>query len=277
MLPVVLTMLAAAPDAGTTRCGTARCESFKSARLAFERVLQRAPQVLAVGEYHELTSGPKVKSAIHRFTHELVPSLSGKATSLIVETWMTNGKCGQTEKVAVAAVKKVTERPDTTEDEIGTLLGRTFELGIANHILVIDCDEYQSMLEPDGSLDAEKSLLLVRRKVEEKALEVREKGEWGAPGKLLILYGGALHNDLVPLKDWEPFSFGPSLSKATGGQYVELDLVVPELAANDEDLLKESWFAPALLRAGTNTIVLVQPHPDVYMLVFPRKKTPKGK
>jgi hypothetical protein len=276
VIAAVLLVLAAAPDAGTL-CGTARCESFKTAKAAFERVLERAPVVLAVGEYHEIEGGPKVKSAIGRFTVELLPSLKGKATSLVLETWMTNGNCGEVEKTAVAEVKKVTQRPDETEDELTTLLNKSYAQGIANHILRLDCDEYRSMLDEKGKLDAAKSLLLVRRKIEEKALEVREKKEGGLPGKVLVLYGGAIHNDLKPLEDWAEYSFGPSLSKAIGGGYVELDLLVPEFASTDEDLQKENWFAPALKLAGTSLTVLVTPHPDVYMMVFPRKKTSKGK
>ena len=276
MLPILLVLLSAAPDGGTT-CGAVPCEAFKNARAAFERVVQRPPVVLAVGEYHEVEGGPKVKSAISRFTRELLPALKGQATSLVVETWMTNGRCGEVEKAAVAEVKKVTRRPETTEDEITTLLDASYAQGIANHILILSCDEYRGMLDEKGKLDAEKSLLLVRKKVEEKALEVREKKEGGLPGKLLILYGGALHNDLKPLEGWEPYAFGPSLSQAIDGGYVELDLVVPEFASKDEDLLKETWFAPALKLAGTRQVVLVSPSPDVYVLVFPRKKSPGGK
>jgi hypothetical protein len=276
VIALTLLLLTAAPDAGTL-CGTTKCEAFKTARAAFERAMERTPIVLAVGEYHEVEGGPKVKSAISRFTKEMLPSLKGKATSLILETWMTNGRCGEVEKKAVAEVKKVTQRPDTTEDEIQTLMDTSYGQGIANHILILDCDEYRSMLDEKGGLDAEKSLLLVRKKVEEKALEVREKKEGGLPGKTLILYGGALHNDLEPLEGWEAYAFGPSLSQAIDGGYVELDLVVPEFASRDEDLLKETWFAPALKLAGTTQTVLVSPHPDVYVLVFPRKKTSKGK
>lgn len=269
MSPLLLLLLAAA-DGGTT-CGPAPCEVFKTSRAAFDRVLERTPVVLAVGEYHEVEGAPKVKSAISRFTKDLLPALKGKATSLIVETWMTNGKCGQVEKAAVAEVKKVTQRPDTTEDEVTTLLDRSYAMGVANHILVIDCDEYASMLNEQGGLDAEKSLLLVRKKVEEKALEVRAKGEGGLGGKVLMLYGGAIHNDLKPMDGWEAYSFGPSLAKAIDGGYVELDLVVPEYGKADDDLVKEPWWPEALKRAGTTKTVLVAPSPGVYVLVFPKK------
>ena len=129
------------------------------------------------------------------------------------------------------------------------------------------------MLEKDGSLDAQKSLLLVREKVEARANEVRAKGEGGFPGRTLVLYGGALHNDLQPLPELKDYSFGPSLAAAVDGGYLELDLLVPEYVDGDEDLVKEPWFAPALKRAGTGVTVLVEPHPDVVMIVFPRRRT----
>lgn len=277
MIAAVLLLLATAPDAGTQRCGTAPCQSFKTSRAAFEQVLKSNPVILAIGEYHELSGSPKVKSAIKRFTEDMLPALKGKATSLVVETWMTNGRCGEAEKQATAQVKKVTQRPDTTEDEVTTLLDRSFDNGLANHILVLSCDEYRSMLDTDGSLDSEKSLKLVRRKVEEKALEIRDKKEGGVPGKTLVLYGGAMHNDLAPTDEWKDYSFGPLLASSLDGGYLELDLLVPEYVEKDEDLLKEDWFAPAMKLAGAGTTVLVTPHPDVFLVVFPRRKAPNAR
>jgi len=239
---------------------------------AFRRVLAREPTVLAVGEYHEVKGAPKVPSAIRRFTTELLPALKGKVASLVVETWMLNGKCGEAEKQATAAVAKTTQRPDSTEDELTTLLDRTFKLGVKNHILLIDCADYRSMLDDAGELDGEASLLLVKRKVEEKAVEVLENGEAGTKDKLLLLYGGALHNDLEPLPEWRAYSFGPTLRRETDGHALELDLLVPEYVETDEDLLKEPWFAGALALSRAGKTVLVNPHPDVYLLLFARSK-----
>lgn len=266
--PLVLFLLAA--DGGTPAlCGTTPCEAFATPRAAFDRVMETPTLLLAVGEYHEIEGGPKVKSAIKRFTTDLLPTLKGKATSLIVETWMTNGRCGKVEAQAVKEVKKVTQRPDTTEDEVQTLLDRSFEMGVKNHILVLDCAEYASMLNEKGGLDAEKSLLLVRRKVEERAIDARDDGEGAVPGKLLLLYGGAIHNDVKPMEGWEAYSYGPSLTRKLDGGYVELDLVVPEYGVGDEDLVKEPWWPSAVKLAGTTKTVLVAPRPNVFILVFP--------
>lgn len=267
---LVALLLTAAPDAGVPGC--VPCSVVASPLAGFKRVLERKPAILAVGEYHELNGAPKVPSAIRRFTSDLLPALQGKVTSLVVETWMLNGKCGAAEKQATAAVEKTTQRPASTEDEVTTLLDRTYKMGVKNHILLIDCDDYRSMLDDAGELDGEASLLLVKRKVEAKALEVLEREEGGTPEKVLLLYGGALHNDLEPLPDWRAYSFGPALSKETGGRTLELDLLIPEYVEGDEDLAKEPWFPAALALSAAGKTVLINPHPDVYLLLFARTK-----
>lgn len=266
----LLLALAAVPDGGGPEC--APCAVVASPKEALQRVLARDPLVLGVGEYHEVKGAPKVPSALKRFTRELVPVLEGRLSALVVETWMLSGKCGAAERQASTAVAKTTQRPDSTEDELTSLLDKTYRLGVKNHILLIDCDDYRSMLDDAGELDADASLLLVRRKVEEKALEALEKGEAAAPGQLLVLYGGALHNDVAPLAQWRAYAFGSSLSRETGGRYLELDLLVPEYVEGDEDLSREPWFAGAMALSKSGKTVLINPHPDTYLLLFPRTR-----
>jgi hypothetical protein len=264
-------LLLAAPDGGVT-CGGTPCSTFTRAKDAFAVVLAERPAVLAVGEYHQLVGQPKVPSGVKRFTRDLLPALKGRAGSLIVETWMVNGRCGEVEKQATKAVKQTTKRPDETEDEVTTLLSKSYELGLANHILILNCDDYRGMLDAQGELDAEKTLLMVRQKVEEKALEVREKGESGTPDKALVLFGGALHNDLRPAKEDEAWAFGRSLSEATDGGYLELDLLVPEFVADDPQLVPQPWFKDALALAAKGKVVLLSPSPGTWLLVFPKTK-----
>jgi hypothetical protein len=267
-LALVAALLLGVPDAGVD-CGGAPCSSCRTAREAFSRVLAERPAVLAVGEYHQLKGQPKVSSGVKRFTRELLPLLQGRAGSLIVETWMVNGRCGQVEQQATKAVEKTTKRPAETEDEVTTLLARSYALGFANHILLLDCDDYRALLDEQGDLDAERALRMVREKVEAKALEVREKGEAGTPQRPVVLFGGALHNDLHPAAEDEAWAFGPSLSRAVDGGYAELDLVVPEFISADAPLRLEPWFAPALARALRGRVVLVSPSKGVWRLLFP--------
>ena len=86
MLALLATALVGATDGGIT--------TFSSPKDAFAYVLAMRPQILGVGEYHELKGAPKVPSAIKHFTNDALPILDGGATSLVVETWMLNGRCG---------------------------------------------------------------------------------------------------------------------------------------------------------------------------------------
>jgi hypothetical protein len=252
-------------------CGPT-CLTFAKPRAAFEAVLEKQPAILGLGEVHELEGRRKVPSAIKRFTRELLGSLKGKATALVVETWMTTGQCGEVEKKATAEVKKETERPASTEDEVTTLLGKAHDLGVAPHILTLTCDEYRKLLQPDGEMDPVGTLELITAKMQEKAEELYEARQEAHGTGTVVLYGGALHNDLYPAEDSETFSFGPALAKATQGHYVELDLYVPEFIADDEDLKKEPWFAQAQKLAASGKTALFNPKPDSYVLVFPRTR-----
>lgn len=273
MTCLLLAALLALPDGGApSPCGAAPCTVLPSAKAALDQVLAGRPDIVAVGEYHELEGGPKVKSATRRFTEELLPALKGKATSIVVETWMLSGRCGKVEKQVAKEVQKTTRRPESTEDEVTTLLGRAYDLGMKNHLLVVGCDEYRAMLDDQGELDADQSLKLVRRKIEEKAEALRESGEGGVDGGVLLLYGGALHNDLQPAEGMEAYSFGPDLQRETGGRYVELDLLVPEYVEQDEDLLKEPWFPAVMKLTKAGKTVLVNPHAAVFLLFYPRTK-----
>lgn len=263
-MPALVLLVLLAADGGVSECGGVPCETFSSAKPAFEKVLASKPQVLGIGEYHEVGK-QKVASALKRFTVELLPSMKGTG-AMVAETWITNGKCGEVEKQATAEVKKVTKRPETTEDELTTMLDRSYKLGLKNHVLNLSCDEYKGMLDEHGELDAEKSLLLVKRKVEEKVRESLEKGE--TP---VALYGGAIHNDLYPVAGEEQYAFGRALASVTDGGYAELDLLVPQFVEADEDLVKEPWFVPAMALAKKGRVVLVEPHPHSFMLLFSSK------
>jgi hypothetical protein len=248
--------------------------TWPSAAKAWAAIDLSATDVLAVGEYHETTGAPKVTSAIAHFTRELLPLIAPRPTSLVVETWMVKGTCGAVERQATAAVEKTTGRPASTEDEVTTLLDRSYAMGVKNHILVVGCDDYRAMLDDAGELDPAASLLLVRHKVEARAVQARDDEEAAVPGKLLLLYGGALHNDLAPVPPWEPYSFGPALSLAVGGRYTEVDLLVPEYVEGDEDLAKAPWFAPAMALAKSGKTVLVHPTARVWLVLFAATRRP---
>jgi hypothetical protein len=121
-------------------------------------------------------------------------------------------------------------------------------------------------------MDPEKTLLLVGTKMLEKAKELREKDSGAAGEKTVVLYGGALHNDLYPSEVFKDYAFGQELHKLTQGHYLELDLYVPEYIQKDADLMKEKWFAIAMKQARAGKTTLLNPRPDSYVIVFPRTR-----
>ena len=92
-----------------------------------------------------------MRSALDRFTDEILPVLAPHAAHLIVETWMTTGACGESEKQVTEDVARTTERPAETENEIVKLLRRAKELGVAPHVLAVGCDEYRALAGGGGA------------------------------------------------------------------------------------------------------------------------------
>lgn len=56
------------------------------------------------------------------------------------------------------------------------------------------------------------------------------------------MYGGALHNNRFPEAGIAEWSYAADADRATGGRFVEIDLVVPELAAASPAARREPWF-----------------------------------
>ena len=77
----------------------------------------------------------------------------------------------------------------------------------------------------------------------------------------MLVYGGALHNDLAPNPELASYSFGPAIDAFTHGDYREIDLYVPELVATLPALRAERWYpvlAPDAHAPGT-TLIRRQP------------------
>src|SRR5215470_11516986 len=102
--------------------------TYDSEAAIVERLLEEKPRVIAFGEYHEITGGAKARSAISRFTDELLALVQRRSSDLIVETWVTDGNCGKTETQAVAKVEKHIQRPKHVKTELEILIERTVTL-----------------------------------------------------------------------------------------------------------------------------------------------------
>ena len=133
----------ARPAAPIPAAAAPRAARQASPQAAIAALMPDPGGVIAFGELHQTRATAKVRSAISRFTDEILPVVAPHASHLIVETWITRGTCGEAEARVTEEVARTTERPVETESEIMKLLRRAKELGVAPHVLDIGCDEYK--------------------------------------------------------------------------------------------------------------------------------------
>jgi hypothetical protein len=261
---------------------------FATAAEALRVVIARErPRVVGFGEYHQRTDSAKVASAVSRFTLELLPEIAGAASDIVVETWVVESGCGETAKKVARKVEKTTKRPENTESEVVALLVRAKKAGIAPHLLEVGCDEYKSLLGGE-ELSHEKLLELITKHLRVAAEKILARSparsllapeDGGASRRgLVILYGGALHNDLYPYEELKRFSYAEALARRTGGRYVEVDLYVPELIEGDETLSTEAFY-PLFERASKEApgkVQLIERGARSYILIFPRTILPSN-
>jgi len=230
---------------------------------ALERVLASRPLVLAVGEYHQTEATARVASAVKRFSDQMLPALAGRAGDLVLETWVASGRCGQAEQRATAEIDQTTQRPEATEDELLGLLARAKAEGIRPHVLELTCADYEH-IQPEGRVDYHRVLALTRDKLLAEARAALAKS---AGHSLVVVYGGAVHNDLHPPAGEEEYSYGPAVEQTSAGRVVELDLLVPAFV--DEDVIRAQDWYPLYRRAvASGRLSLIERGPRAYALVF---------
>jgi len=273
MIGLVLVMLAAKPAPPVPE---PRAQLLPSVAEALTELLAKKPRVVAFGEIHQTTARLGVPSSLKHFSDELMAVVAPRASDLVVETWVTEGKCGKTEKVVLAEVKKTTERPQQTEDEVVTLLKRAKAAGVKPHILSVSCKEYEAIYQGKQGVDYDALLRMTSDKLEAGIREVL-----GKPGRddqrAIVVYGGALHNDLVPAEGLAPYTFGESVSKSVGGKYLEVDLYVPEYVETQKNLKAEAWYRAYKKAARPGQAVLIERRLDSYVIVFPPAPRPPRK
>jgi hypothetical protein len=223
----------------------------------------QAPRVLGIGEAHQTARTAGVRSALSRFSAELLPVLAVHVTDLVIESWIEPAGCDGEAAQASAEVARDIERPASTENELLTLVERARGLRIRPHLLSFGCDDYRALRSPDGQVNYEALLQAVTVRLREAALT-----GLGHEGAVIALYGGALHNDLHPNPGVADFSYAVAVDAAAPGAYVEIDLLVPEYVTGNAALAREPWY-PLLPRAGPDHVVLIERAPRSYVLLLP--------
>ncbi|NUP13690.1 MAG: hypothetical protein HOW73_47245 [Polyangiaceae bacterium] len=261
----------AALPSGSFACGKLTCEIFESPQAAFSHIVETdKPLVLALGESHAQKGSESVRSTTSRFTDDLLPKLEGKASSLVLELWVADGKCGKAKEQEVAQKQKVVteNQAASNQNEFVTLGEKSKSLKIVPFILRPTCEEYD-VIRKAGDNAVLEMLSMITRNMRDKAKSLFDETAKKAPGKMVVTYGGALHNDRVPREGREQWSFAKDLDTLSGGRYVELDLVVPEFIKDNESWKSLPWFdSYDKARFATATVVITT-GPRSYALIFP--------
>jgi hypothetical protein len=263
----------ASPSASAAGVGPGR-RVFDSPAAAFEAVLASKPRVLAVGEAHAQKTAANVPSATARFSESLLPLLKGRASALLVELWVADGSCGKKEKQVAVRQKEVSApQAETNQNEFVKLGERSKALGIEPHILRPSCAEYDEILKA-GPDDVDTMLKMISRLTAAQAKLFLERTKDRDPPPLLVAYGGALHNDLAPKAGREAWSFGPELHAATGGKYVELDLIVPEFIKASPSWQGLAWYPLYDPTKDPDKTTLFEVAPGSFAMIFPTSAPP---
>ncbi len=250
--------------------------SFADPGEAVRHILAREPRIIGFGEFHQTIGAAPVQPAIVRF-RGLLDVLGERASDLVIETWVEEGNCGEQEEVVSKDVRKVTERPPAIENHLLALLQEAKKRDIQPRLLTMRCRDYEYLTSGKGEVDYEKMLGLIKRKLADATREVWKHRRDGKSRKnTVLIYGGALHNDVYPYGGLEDMSYVADIKSLSPDGYVEVDLYVPEYIAGDKLLSQAPWYPLFERHAGPDRVLLFERGPGSYILILRKNLSPAG-
>jgi len=243
-------------------CDELAFREYPDTATAMAAILDEAgpAKVYAVGEYHPARAPNGARSPLSRFTGEIMDLLVPRSRHLVVETWLDDD-CDAAGRQVRKDIQDATGKPPTTTTDIEALVMKSRKKKLETHGLPITCIEHGSLLDPTGRVDFLRLLELITEKLGSAARAL-------VSDKAVIVYGGALHNDLYPRWPLAELSYAQGLQKDLGGGVVELDLVVPEVVAPLVMVRLEDWF-PLLGRSAPDNVIVWERGPGSYVLILP--------
>jgi hypothetical protein len=236
---------------------------FARVAAAFDAILAEVPpvRVYAVGEYHVTDKVHVRTTPLARFTHDILGKLDPRAHQLVIESWANDGCRGDSLN---RQVSDATGRGSGTAKELEALRIASYKLHVETHGLAVTCIEHSAMFDAHGNVDFYRLLELVTDKLGDAAREALAAD----PSRPVIVYGGALHNDLYPRWTLDGLSYALPLSRELGGGVLEIDLVVPEVVAGMRLVQTEPWY-PLLSRAAPDRVLVWERGPSSYVVILP--------
>lgn len=266
-------------DAGATTLAADAAPEVKSTAYpdlaaALKATIPADARVLGFGEMHMRTDRTIVKSALARFTQDGLPAIAEHVSDLVVETWFVDPTCGQKAQTATAKVEMTVRRPHETKSEIALLAEAAKAAKIQPHAMKLTCEDYEKFAPTNKDVDPDHLLTLTTKelgRISGEAVAYRTKKADKRPW--IAVYGGALHNDRFPVDGVEMWSYAAKADETSGDKFVEIDLIVPELAEADEPTKKQPWY-PVVQKADDQVHVW-QRGERSFVVVLPRSPAAK--
>jgi hypothetical protein len=244
-------------------CDELTFQEFSTTASAVAAILDHAgpAKVYAVGEYHPTKRTQVGPSPLARFTSDIIDQMMPRARHLVVEAWTDTGCSGAGQRAQLQVAQAIGRPPAQTTD-IEALVMKSAKNRLATHGLQMTCIERGALLDRMGHVDFLRLLELVTEKLQAttKALVSDDRA--------VIVYGGALHNDLYPRWPLGALSYAEPLQQDLGGGVVEIDLIVPEVVAPLAMIRNEGWF-PLLGRSAPGRTLVWERGPGSYVLILP--------
>lgn len=264
----ITTPAPAATAHAASLCADLPCTQYDSAREAFLAAIEGSPAVLAIGEAHA-QKGAAATSAAKRFSDEILPSLEGRASDLLLELMIPPSGCSAaTTEVRKQQAPATAPQAARNQDEYVALGEHGRVLGIVPDLLRPTCADLDSVRDAgEDAIDA--SLRLIARLCGKQATQLVDRDARSAADskKAVIVYSGMLHNDLTPAPERAAWSYAPALDAHVGGRLVSIDLVVPEFITDDATWSSLPWVRrydrarlggkPTLIKTAERSYVLL--------------------
>lgn len=243
---------------------------YPDTRTAIDAVLHEAgrAKVYAVGEYHATRGVTIDRSPLVQFTNDVLDEMLPRSRHLVIETWLDDG-CTPSQ-VVKRDVQQQTGRPPSTGTDIEALVMKSANKKLVTHGLAMTCLEHGALLDAMGRVDFLRLLELITEKLGSTTRELvaAHVSDARADDRAVIVYGGALHNDLYPRWQLDTLSYASKLNADLGGGVVEIDLVVPEVIAPMGMVRGEPWF-PLIGRAAPHRVMVWKRGPASFVVILP--------
>ncbi|MEY4549912.1 MAG: hypothetical protein RL685_6107 [Pseudomonadota bacterium] len=238
--------------------------------LPLRHVLRERPLLLGLGEAHTPAGNERVPTTAARFSEQLLPALAASTSHLIVELLAPNPACAEAARPLEQAQKPVVAAQARSNQNDYVALGvHARSLGIEPFLLTPSCEELQAIAGAgeDAIAQTLSTIASITTRLAKGALV---RNHEAGSDRLVLAYGGALHNDLSPSASRASFRYGDVLQDFTAGRYVALDLIVRELIKDNEAWRALPWYGQLDPELHPESCLLLQPAPHSYVLFFPR-------